>query len=305
MKVSDPVLTLMNDFENALEDKVHTYCLKDSLNDCSTPARQLISNAMLYSLRAGGKRLRPMLLLEMAFAYNGDMKAAQNFACALEMIHTYSLIHDDLPSMDNDDLRRGKPTNHIVFGEDIAILAGDGLLNLSSELMLDTVIEHGGSVRMMRAMREILNAAGSSGMILGQVADIKYHENLIDLEKLDFINTFKTGKLLTAALIAGATVGDASDSEIRVLGEIGILMGLLFQIVDDVLDVVGDQAKMGKRTQIDSRNDKTTYPGMLGLDRTNEIIGKIRIELKEKVDQLSIDKTYLYSLIDFLVEREY
>lgn len=305
MKVSDPVLVSMDGFEKALEEKVKAYCLKDGQNDCSTPARQLISDAMLYSLHAGGKRLRPTLLLEMAFAYKGDMKAALNFACALEMIHTYSLIHDDLPSMDDDDLRRGKPTNHVVYGEDIAILAGDGLLNLSSELMLDTVIENGGSIRMMRAMREILNAAGSSGMILGQVADIKYHEHAINLEKLDFINTFKTGKLLTAALIAGATIGDASDSDIKALGEIGILMGLLFQIVDDVLDVVGDQEKMGKRTQIDSKNDKTTYPGMLGLDRTYEIIGKLKHELKEKVDQLSIDKTYLFSLVDFLVDRDY
>lgn len=305
MRVSEAVLPLMDNLEKSLVEKVQSYCMKDGSNDCTTPARKLISEAMLYSLSAGGKRLRPLLLLEMAHAYRGNMSAAMQFACALEMIHTYSLIHDDLPSMDDDDLRRGKPTNHIVYGEDIAILAGDGLLNLSSELMLDTVISNGGSVRMMRAMREILNAAGTSGMILGQVADIKYHEHVIDFEKLDFINTYKTGKLLTAALTAGATIGDATDDELKLLSEIGILMGLLFQIVDDVLDVVGDQEKLGKRTNIDSKNDKTTYPGLIGLERTYEVIRKLKSELGDKVDKLSIDKTFLYGLIDFLVSREH
>lgn len=305
MKVSRDVADALKHLETMFSEKVIAYCGLSDSADCSTSARKLISEAMLYSLNAGGKRLRPMLLLEMASAYHADMDVAVNYACALEMIHTYSLIHDDLPCMDDDDLRRGKPTNHIVFGEDIAILAGDGLLNLAAELMINTVIEHKGSERLLLAMREILNASGSSGMILGQVADIKYHESSVDVERLDFINQYKTGKLITSALIAGAYLGDATDEEIILLGQIGISIGLLFQIVDDVLDVVGDPGKLGKRTQIDSKNDKKTYPSLIGMERTNESVNELKKTIQEKVEKLPIDQTFLLSLVDFLVEREY
>jgi geranylgeranyl diphosphate synthase type II len=305
MRVSSGVSEKLAHLEVLFDEKVKSYCGLSDVEDCSTPARKIIAESMLYSLNAGGKRLRPMLLLEMAKAYHGNMDIAMNFACAIEMIHTYSLIHDDLPCMDDDDLRRGKPTNHIVYGEDIAILAGDGLLNLSSELMMDTLIENNTSVRLPFAMREILNASGSSGMILGQVADIKYHEAAVDVERLDFINHYKTGKLITSALVSGAYLGDASDDEIILLREIGKEIGLLFQIVDDVLDVVGDPGKLGKRTQIDSKNDKTTYPNLIGMERTSETIEHIKANILKKVEKLSIDHTFLVSLVDFLAEREY
>jgi geranylgeranyl diphosphate synthase type II len=268
-------------------------------------AKSLIAEAMLYSLNAGGKRIRPMLVLEMAKAYGEINKGAVAFAAAIEMIHTYSLIHDDLPCMDDDDLRRGKPTSHVVYGEDIAVLTGDSLLNLASEVMLDTVINNSENIKYIHAMREILKASGSNGMILGQVADIKYHESEVDVATLDFINFNKTGRLLTASIVAGAYIGGADDNEIALLREIGREIGLLFQIVDDVLDVVGDSEKLGKRTHIDTKNNKKTYPNLLGLEGTYQAIERLQQSLKSKIDRLTIESSFLISLVDFLVNREH
>ena len=268
-------------------------------------AVQRMSESTLFSLNAGGKRIRPRLLLEMTAAYSGDIQKAETFALAIEMIHTYSLIHDDLPSMDNDDLRRGKPTNHKMFGEDMAILAGDALFNLASEWMLEAIALNDGDAKMIFAMREILKASGSRGMILGQVADIKYHENTITADQLDFINAHKTGKLLTAAIVSGAIIGGADEHEIEMLRSIGYDMGLLFQIVDDVLDVTGDEAVLGKRVQIDKQNHKVTYPSLLGLEGAQMEIRKLSLNIEKKIDQLSIDPTFLRSVTRFLVERKY
>lgn len=276
-----------------------------------TPAVQLMKDAVLYSLNAGGKRIRPTLVYEMAQAYGADLDCAQPFALAIEMIHTYSLIHDDLPCMDDDDLRRGKPTNHMVYGEDIATLAGDALLNCAAEIMTNACITHPDTKRSLCAMREILNGSGASGMILGQVADIKYHEHMSfrskgeALEALDYINEHKTGKLLTAALLAGAYLGNATDSEIEKLREVGKNIGYLFQIVDDLLDVVGDVQKIGKRTQIDEKNNKLTYPAILGVDDTRVVIESIKNKLMNQIEELSIEPTFLNGLIQFLAEREY
>ncbi len=268
-------------------------------------AKSLIAEAMLYSLNAGGKRIRPMLVLEMAKAYGDINDGAVAFAAAIEMIHTYSLIHDDLPCMDDDDLRRGKPTSHVIYGEDIAILTGDSLLNLAAEVMMDTVIKNSETINYMYAMSEILKASGSNGMILGQVADIKYHEKNIDVSTLDFINVNKTGRLLTASIIAGAYIGGADDKEIALLREIGREIGLLFQIVDDVLDVVGDAEKLGKRTQIDTKNNKKTYPNLLGLEGAYYAIQTLQSTLYTKIDLLSIKSPFLKSLVDFLASRDY
>jgi len=286
--------------------KIISECVElETVSITDKAAKSLISEAMLYSLNAGGKRIRPMLLLEMAKAYGDINDGVVAFAAAIEMIHTYSLIHDDLPCMDDDDLRRGKPTSHIVFGEDIAVLAGDSLLNLASEVMLETVLKNCGNNNYMYAMREILKASGSNGMILGQVADIKYHETDIDVATLDFINFNKTGRLLTASIVAGAFLGGADNNEIALLREIGRDIGQLFQIVDDVLDVVGDTEKLGKRTQIDTKNNKKTYPNLLGLDGTYQAIQTLQSELDSKIALLSIESSFLKSLVIFLVNREY
>ena len=305
MIVSSQTETALTQIETSFVEIVTEFVELNAVTGYDKAAKTLISEAMLYSLNAGGKRIRPMLVLEMAKAYGDINDGAVAFAAAIEMIHTYSLIHDDLPCMDDDDLRRGKPTSHVVFGEDIAVLAGDSLLNLASEVMLETVIKNCENINYMHAMREILKASGSNGMILGQVADIKYHESEIDIETLDFINFNKTGRLLTASIFAGAYIGGADGKEIALLREIGRDIGLLFQIVDDVLDVVGDAEKLGKRTQIDTKNNKKTYPNLLGLEGTYLAIQRLQDSLESKIDDLSIDSSFLKSLVDFLVKRDY
>lgn len=295
MKTSDPVKQIVASIEQLFEEQMPV----------QTKADRLLSEAMLYSLNAGGKRIRPILCLEVAHAYGTDLEKVKPFALALEMIHTYSLIHDDLPCMDDDDLRRGKPTCHVVYGEDIAVLAGDALLNLASEVMLEAVINHAGDIKFQLAMREILKASGASGMILGQVADIKYHDHTINIEKLNFINANKTGKLLTAAIVSGALLGGARESDVDKLRTIGYQVGLLFQLVDDILDVIGNPEKLGKRTQIDEKNNKMTYPKLMGIKATQERIIQYRNEIFATLDTLSMDVQFLKSLIDFLATRDF
>ena len=308
---SNNVDKYISNIEQHFEAYVNQYVVSSASNSVSEDAINHIKSAMLYSLNAGGKRIRPTLLLEMTCAYGGQVEKALEYALAIEMIHTYSLIHDDLPCMDDDDLRRGKPTNHVVYGEDIATLAGDALLNLASELMISACTEHYGNVNYLHAMREILKASGASGMILGQVADIKHHEKTVldhtdeALKMLDFINENKTGQLLTAAIVSGAYLGGAPEHEIIKLREIGRQVGLLFQIVDDVLDVIGDVEKLGKRTQIDAKNNKLTYPGILGIEETKNVIHTLKVSLLKQIEALEIDKQFLSNLIVFLAEREF
>lgn len=295
MKTSEQVNQIIMTIEQSFKEKMSV----------QTDADRLLSDAMLYSLNAGGKRIRPILCLEVAHAYGADLESIKPFAFALEMIHTYSLIHDDLPCMDDDDLRRGKPTSHVVYGEDLAILAGDALLNLSAEVMLEAVMHQNGDVKFLRAMHEILKASGASGMILGQVADIKYHDQEINIEKLNFINANKTGKLLTASIVSGALLGGASIADLEKLKKIGYQVGLLFQLVDDVLDVIGNPQKLGKRTQIDEKNNKMTYPKLMGIETTQACIRQYRDEIFETLDTLTIDVKFLKALVDFLATRDF
>lgn len=305
MKSHPKVDAFIESIEAEFKDVLTNSMLEFGTLSGSEKAKSLIVDSMLYSLNAGGKRIRPRLLLEMCLAYSGDIERAKPFALAIEMIHTYSLIHDDLPSMDDDDLRRGKPTNHKVFGEDIAILAGDALLNFAHELMITSALNQKGDMTLLSAAHEISKAAGVRGMILGQVADIKYHNDSITTEILDFINANKTGKLLTAAIVSGGIIGGANDKEVELLRSIGYDMGLLFQIVDDVLDVIGDEAVIGKRIQNDVQNHKKTYPGLLGLEEAQTEVRKLSQEIEKKIDRLSIDPSFLKSLNEFLVKRNY
>jgi len=280
------------------ESQMATYISKSSV------ASQYISEGMLYSLMAGGKRIRPMLLLEFCHAFGGNFETAIPFASAIEMIHTYSLIHDDLPCMDDDDLRRGMPTNHVKYGEDMAVLAGDGLLNTAFEVMIEASITSQ-SDRALKAMQIIAKASGTQGMILGQVADIKYQDSEMSLETLDYINHHKTGKILMAAMCAGAVLGGASKENLLLIETIGYKVGLLFQIVDDVLDVVGDEKKLGKKTRIDAKNEKTTYPALLGLEETKCRIKVLEEEILMLAEQLPLDMTFLVDTVKFLSCREY
>jgi geranylgeranyl diphosphate synthase, type II len=226
------------------------------------PAR--LAEAIRYSLMAGGKRLRPVLCLMAAEACGADPAAALPPACALEMVHTYSLIHDDLPAMDDDDLRRGRPTCHKAFDEATAVLAGDGLLTLAFEVIARHTSPAEAAVGCVRALSE---AAGPEGMVGGQMADLEA-EGRADatLEALEAIHRRKTGALLRAALRMGAIVAGADDASLWALDRYGHAVGLAFQIVDDLLDVQGDEAKLGKRVNKDSRLGKWTYPGLLGIE---------------------------------------
>ena len=224
-----------------------------------------LSSAMRYSLLAGGKRLRPTLLLAACHLLEDDLSAALPFAAAVELIHTYSLIHDDLPAMDNDDLRRGKPSNHKAFGEATAILAGDALLNLAYELMSQSA-----HPRALKALSAIASAAGSRGMIAGQAADMWMEGREANKDILSYIHSHKTADLITAPVVAGLILAGADDGQAEWGRTYGRHLGLAFQIVDDLLDELGDEAKMGKRLRKDHEAGKLTWPGLYGIEQAKE-----------------------------------
>ncbi len=223
--------------------------------------------AMDYSLSAGGKRLRPVLLLAACDTLGGNVEEAIPFACALEMIHTYSLIHDDLPAMDNDDLRRGRPTNHKVYGEGMAILAGDGLLSAAMELMLRAAVKMG-DLRGVRAAEAIARRAGVTGMVAGQVMDVTGEGSEPTLEKVEYIHLHKTADLLTAPIEASFILAGADDATVKAGCEYGKHLGLAFQMVDDLLDVEGDAATLGKTPGKDAAEGKLTWVAVKGIDAT-------------------------------------
>jgi geranylgeranyl diphosphate synthase type II len=230
-----------------------------------------VTQAMHYSLFAGGKRLRPILCLAAAEAVGGDPGEALPVACALEMIHTYSLIHDDLPAMDDDDLRRGQPTCHKQFDEATAILAGDGLLTEAFHTMAAIATRYEGREAVwLEVMRLVADAAGYQGMVGGQMLDLLAEGRRVTLKELETIHRHKTGALLTAAVRAGALVGGGSRAEVTQLTSYGEKFGLSFQITDDLLDVEGEAAEMGKAPGMDAKRGKATYPALLGLEATRK-----------------------------------
>ena len=244
--------------------------------------------AMEYSLLAGGKRLRPLLLLLSAFAVRGGyekeiLDQALPFACALEMIHTYSLIHDDLPAMDNDDLRRGKPTNHVLYGSGIATLAGDGLLNLAFETMLDAVMGDPAPGRI-KAADAIAHAAGPHGMIAGQTADLLAEQkDEITEEHIRFIDRNKTGQLLSVPLTAGCDLAGGSPETRETLEKAGFLFGRAFQIQDDILDVTGSAEELGKKIGQDAANGKATFFSIYGLEESRRQVRELSGQAAELV----------------------
>ena len=234
-----------------------------SLGDIPSP----LWEAMSYSLEAGGKRIRPALLLAACEMAGGDGETALPFACALEMIHTYSLIHDDLPAMDNDDLRRGQPTNHKVFGENVAILAGDGLLNAAAEVMAASAVKIG-DLRGIRAMEIIMRHAGVTGMIAGQSEDVTSEGQEPKEDIVRYIHEHKTADLLEAAEEAGLALAGAGEDEIGAGREYALHIGLAFQMTDDLLDVTGSEDRMGKSTGKDQEQNKMTWVALKGVEGT-------------------------------------
>lgn len=266
---------------------------------------QTVIEAMNYSLSAGGKRLRPILTLEACKIVGGNEDEAIPFAIAIEMIHTYSLIHDDLPALDNDDLRRGRPTNHKVYGEAMGILAGDALLNYAFEVMLAGSINKENPEKYLKAINEIAKGAGIYGMIGGQVVDVESENKQIGKEKLDYIHMNKTAAMMVGCMRAGATIGGANSEQMEEITKYAKNIGLSFQIVDDILDIVGDEAKLGKKVGSDIENHKSTYPSLLGLDKSKEIAHNLIDEAKKSIEKLSDDVDFLKGLAEYIIDREY
>lgn len=266
---------------------------------------ETINKSMRYSFTASGKRLRPMLLIEFSKLFNQPCFNILDMAAAVEMIHTYSLIHDDLPAMDNDSLRRGKPTNHVVFGEDVAILAGDALLNYAFETMIECALRDPlNALRYLEASKIIGEASGHKGMILGQIADMMNEGIEIDIETLNFINRHKTGDLLRASMMAGAVLGGADKETLVKVDAIGSKMGLCFQIVDDILDIEGNAKVMGKTPGTDEKNDKVTYPKLLGIEQSKTLVEALKAESLELLAQLEGDTAFIANLLCFIAERD-
>ena len=261
----------------------------------------LIYDAANYSLNVGGKRIRPILFMLVYNMYKGKDKEIIDMAAAIEMIHTYSLIHDDLPCMDNDDLRRGKPTNHKVYGENIAVLAGDALLNESMILLMDFSIKNGKYALV--AAREIAYAAGADGMIGGQVVDIINEGKKISKEELNYMHLKKTGELIRASIVAGAILAEVDKSEIELLNKFGLNLGLAFQIKDDILDVTGDVNKLGKNTLADG--NKSNFITMYGLEECKVMCENLTDECIAILEKISVNTDILKKLTIELLERDF
>ncbi|MEG0252107.1 MAG: polyprenyl synthetase family protein [Christensenellaceae bacterium] len=245
-----------------------------------------IRDAMNYSLMAGGKRIRPVLNIMANSLLNGDAKETLDIACAIEMIHTYSLIHDDLPAMDDDDLRRGKPTSHVMFGEAFAILAGDGLLNYAYEVMLKNALKYPSNLNNhTKAILEVATGAGVYGMITGQCGDIENEGQILTEQEIIYVHKHKTGDMIKSALVSGLLLCSPSQEYINALSVYGYNIGLTFQIVDDVLDITGDAQKMGKTLGKDKTSKKFTFPTLYGVDESMRIAVQ---KTEEAVDALSI-----------------
>ncbi|MEC1664372.1 polyprenyl synthetase family protein [Bacillus halotolerans] len=264
-----------------------------------------LKKSMLYSLEAGGKRLRPLIVLAVLNAYGKSEKDGIPVGCAVEMIHTYSLIHDDLPCMDDDDLRRGKPTNHKVFGEATAVLAGDGLLTESFKLITSHVSDEVSAEKRLRLVNELISAAGTEGMVGGQIADMEAENRQVTLEELESIHERKTAKLLGFGVIAGAILADAPEEEIETLRAFSSHIGIGFQIRDDILDVEGSEEKIGKRVGSDTTNEKSTYPSLLSLEGAKKKLDGHIEEAKRLIGGLSLQKDLLYELCDLIAARDH
>ena len=267
--------------------------------------QKIIMEAMEYSLMAGGKRLRPMLMGETYRLFGGEGKIIEPFMAAIEMIHTYSLVHDDLPAMDNDDYRRGRKTTHVVYGEDMGILAGDALLNYAFETVSKAFeLYPEKSAAAGKAFGILARKAGIYGMIGGQVVDVKETGHRIGKEILDFIYDLKTGALIESAMMTGAVLAEASDEDVRKVEQIAKNIGLAFQIQDDILDVTSTAEVLGKPIHSDEKNEKTTYVTLLGIEESEKIVERESEEAIALLKSLPGENDYLEWLVKELIHRK-
>ena len=283
------------------EDRVAVDASLEQLLPAETTPPPAIHRAMRYSVFAGGKRIRPILCLETARVFAPDISPAFHPACALEFIHTYSLIHDDLPALDNDDLRRGKPTCHKKFGEAIAILAGDALLTLAFETIGATPVD---SERRVAILNEVASAAGTiNGMVGGQVADLEAEGKQIAPEMLEYIHRSKTAALIRASVTSGALCAGAGAEDVRRLRRFGESIGWLFQVTDDILDVEESSVALGKTAGKDIAQKKATYPAIHGLQRSHEIASELAANAVGEIASYQERGTRLRQIAEFLVAR--
>ncbi|WP_042267149.1 farnesyl diphosphate synthase [Paenibacillus graminis] len=273
--------------------------------DWSVPGN--LKDAMNYSLQAGGKRLRPLLVIAACEALGGSRQAALPVAAAIEMVHTYSLIHDDLPAMDNDDYRRGKLTNHKVYGEATAILAGDALLTHAFYSVVQASRKHGvPAEHALSVVEDLAEMAGPRGMVGGQIADMEGEQGLTNLEQLQYIHRHKTGDLIIFSLVAGGRIAGADSRQLEALRDFGTHIGLAFQIQDDILDLVGDEGKLGKKTGSDLKQQKVTYPYFIGLDASRDEVKRLTEAARSAVLEGGFqDNTRLLDIADYLMKRDH
>ncbi|PSS30043.1 Heterodimeric geranylgeranyl pyrophosphate synthase large subunit 1 like [Actinidia chinensis var. chinensis] len=290
-------------FEEYMKTKAkHVNKALDEVVPLQEPVR--IHEAMRYSLLAGGKRVRPVLCIASCELVGGDELQAIPMACAVEMIHTMSLIHDDLPCMDNDDLRRGKPTNHKAFGEEVAILAGDALLSLAFEHVAARTV-HVSSDRVVRAIAELGSSVGSEGLVAGQIVDICSEGKQVNLRELEYIHVHKTAKLLEASVVCGAIMGGGNVSEVERMRKYARCIGLLFQVVDDILDVTKSSEELGKTAGKDLASDKATYPKLMGLDKAKKFAGELMDKAMKELEYFDASKAApLYHLANYIAYRQ-
>ncbi|BCZ25947.1 farnesyl-diphosphate synthase [Claveliimonas bilis] len=267
--------------------------------------QKIIMEAMEYSLMAGGKRIRPMLMQEMYHLFGGKEKLIYPFMAAIEMIHTYSLVHDDLPAIDNDDYRRGRKTTHVVYGEDMGILAGDALLNYAFETAATAFADFPeDSLLIGKAMGILAKKAGVYGMIGGQVTDVRETGHKLSREKLDFIYALKTGALIESSMMIGAVLAGASEEEIKQAEKIAAKTGFAFQVQDDILDVTSTSETLGKPVHSDEKNEKTTYVTLVGIEEAKKIVERESEEAIRILETLPGEKGYLTWLLEELIHRE-
>lgn len=295
-------------FMEELQQKVeHINNVLEKFLPAEEGQQRIIFEAMNYSVRAGGKRLRPMLMEETYHMFGGSSAVIEPFMAAIEMIHTYSLVHDDLPAMDNDEYRRGKKTTHAVYGEAMGILAGDALLNLAYETAAKAFDMEVIDARVARAFTVLAKKAGVYGMVGGQVVDVESEKSddcPITREKLDFIYRLKTGALIESSMMIGAILAGASSDEVSRVEQIAAKLGLAFQIQDDVLDVTSTLEVLGKPVGSDEKNNKATYVTFEGLDKAVSDVERISKEAEEQLDDLGYEDAFLKELFEYLIHRE-
>lgn len=287
----------MNEYKALVEGEIDR--LVPKLNDCGYTT---VNDAARYSLTLGGKRIRPIIMLECCRLFSGDIEDALSFSVALEMIHTYSLIHDDLPCMDNDDMRRGKPSCHIKFGEDTALLAGDTLLTEAFNIAANSSVD---DKRKIKAIAILAKRAGLHGMIGGQVLDLSFEKTNPNIEQLKEMCRLKTGCLISAAAEIGAVIAGATENQVALISEYAFNLGLAFQIIDDILDVTSTAEVLGKPINSDAENDKATFVTLLGLDNAKALASDLTMHALDILNSLNKDTKRLCSLTNMLLQRNY